>query len=507
MNFPFKITSEPNRSDRLESYLSETEDMYYYIEENEKPSLKKVERFFLRWKRYPEVWNYYYMALLKNHRYAEARKLLYATIKEFPNYLFARCNEAVEEIRRGNLDGAMQWFGETPDLQCLYPERDTFFEIEVVNYYKTFIYWEIEKGNLEQAEKYIEMIRDFESADNELSTLKYQIMVQRLKEAANRYKKQNAVTPEYIKPDPPTGFSHKPFTHKEIESMLEEVQLTGKEQIDTILALPRETAIADLEQLVYRALYEYTDEDYDRNNYQLLSHAVWLLYEFRAFESIPIINSLLEMDNDTNDYWYGDYYVDYTWFVFFILLEKTPQPVLEILRKPNLGNSSKHTVLEAIVQLALHHPRNRDIYIGWLDDILQFHIDNLDDKNIYDTVFVGLIEYAVLDMKAESLLPKLKILHKCNAIDENICGSFNDVEENIKLKTHLDKKKELPTIYELVDEENNLLEKYEKMKKEEIEKRKYTLSKELDEKFYAKTGRNDPCPCGSGKKYKKCCGK
>ncbi|MCD8388130.1 MAG: SEC-C domain-containing protein [Bacteroidales bacterium] len=23
----------------------------------------------------------------------------------------------------------------------------------------------------------------------------------------------------------------------------------------------------------------------------------------------------------------------------------------------------------------------------------------------------------------------------------------------------------------------------------------------------AKVGRNDPCPCGSGKKYKHCCGK
>ncbi|MBR6467995.1 MAG: SEC-C domain-containing protein, partial [Desulfovibrio sp.] len=22
-----------------------------------------------------------------------------------------------------------------------------------------------------------------------------------------------------------------------------------------------------------------------------------------------------------------------------------------------------------------------------------------------------------------------------------------------------------------------------------------------------RVGRNDPCPCGSGKKYKKCCGK
>nr|WP_245444572.1 SEC-C metal-binding domain-containing protein [Microvirga sp. KLBC 81] len=23
---------------------------------------------------------------------------------------------------------------------------------------------------------------------------------------------------------------------------------------------------------------------------------------------------------------------------------------------------------------------------------------------------------------------------------------------------------------------------------------------------FGKVGRNDPCPCGSGKKYKKCCG-
>lgn len=27
------------------------------------------------------------------------------------------------------------------------------------------------------------------------------------------------------------------------------------------------------------------------------------------------------------------------------------------------------------------------------------------------------------------------------------------------------------------------------------------------ERSEKKTGRNDPCPCGSGKKYKKCCGR
>lgn len=36
----------------------------------------------------------------------------------------------------------------------------------------------------------------------------------------------------------------------------------------------------------------------------------------------------------------------------------------------------------------------------------------------------------------------------------------------------------------------------------------YTDGKEIIEpiRVESKTGRNDPCPCGSGKKFKKCCG-
>ena len=48
---------------------------------------------------------------------------------------------------------------------------------------------------------------------------------------------------------------------------------------------------------------------------------------------------------------------------------------------------------------------------------------------------------------------------------------------------------------------------------EERQKRNYILSRGEDtpvpatvKREAAKVGRNDPCPCGSGKKYKKCCG-
>ena len=44
------------------------------------------------------------------------------------------------------------------------------------------------------------------------------------------------------------------------------------------------------------------------------------------------------------------------------------------------------------------------------------------------------------------------------------------------------------------------------VQKENQKKKKIT---HYDEPYIAdkKPGRNDPCPCGSGKKYKKCCGK
>ncbi|WP_242833746.1 SEC-C metal-binding domain-containing protein [Desulfosporosinus sp. OT] len=39
------------------------------------------------------------------------------------------------------------------------------------------------------------------------------------------------------------------------------------------------------------------------------------------------------------------------------------------------------------------------------------------------------------------------------------------------------------------------------------EKSNLRLLPSVQTKYIQKVGRNDPCPCGSGKKYKKCCGR
>jgi preprotein translocase subunit SecA len=53
------------------------------------------------------------------------------------------------------------------------------------------------------------------------------------------------------------------------------------------------------------------------------------------------------------------------------------------------------------------------------------------------------------------------------------------------------------------DQKNFVHSKYSPLRKKEPAKKKTSAPKVASEKV----GRNDPCPCGSGKKYKKCCGK
>lgn len=84
---------------------------------------------------------------------------------------------------------------------------------------------------------------------------------------------------------------------------------------------------------------------------------------------------------------------------------------------------------------------------------------------------------------------------------ENI-GADDEITLDINLEklyyNMLDAKAEY--LYDIPAWENILTEE----KREEIQKE---LKNSKTVKNEDKIGRNDPCPCGSGKKYKKCCGK
>lgn len=85
---------------------------------------------------------------------------------------------------------------------------------------------------------------------------------------------------------------------------------------------------------------------------------------------------------------------------------------------------------------------------------------------------------------------------------------LEDLTEDSEIKAEFDFEKLLWNMHDAkaewlygMDEWNNI---FDEEKRKQI-KKDYNRSKIVINEN--KIGRNDPCPCGSGKKYKKCCGK
>ncbi|WP_312701960.1 SEC-C metal-binding domain-containing protein [Sedimentibacter sp.] len=85
---------------------------------------------------------------------------------------------------------------------------------------------------------------------------------------------------------------------------------------------------------------------------------------------------------------------------------------------------------------------------------------------------------------------------------------LEDLTEDSEIKTEFDFEKLLWNMHDAkaewlygMDEWNNIFdEEKRKQIKKDFNRSKIVVNEN-------KVGRNDPCPCGSGKKYKKCCGR
>ncbi len=122
------------------------------------------------------------------------------------------------------------------------------------------------------------------------------------------------------------------------------------------------------------------------------------------------------------------------------------------------------------------------------------------------------------DLKAVEALAVVERAFASGRVDESINGDFEDVQIEFGLKTqreHPRKPNALTIMGEKLraqwkaagiplpeDVDDNFLESEDDLPALDIEPPAISLP------YIAppKTGRNDPCPCGSGKKFKKCCG-
>ena len=148
------------------------------------------------------------------------------------------------------------------------------------------------------------------------------------------------------------------------------------------------------------------------------------------------------------------------------VLEKLAVKLYE-LKEQEIGDEEKMRELERVILL-------RVIDQKWMD-----HIDDMDQMR----QGIGLHAYAQRDPLIE---------YKYAAYD-----MFNEMSENIQIDT-------VKTLYRIRIVTEPIRQE---APRQMFTNKDDTLQKKPIERAEEKIGRNDPCPCGSGLKYKQCCGK
>lgn len=310
----------------------------------------------------------------------------------------------------------------------------------------------------------------------------------------------------------------------------------------------RDEIIPHLIKLVERATALVRDGEFPIGNGQLI--AVLLLTEFRAKEALPaILDSVSLADKDVDEL-YGDAITEDFCRVFAVLAEDAPEQIDALIANRSCGEfvrweaaetyslwvrDGRLTRNQAVEKLRQHLRNaiaNQDHELaGPLVCELESYVPREALEEIHEAFRLGLVDETIIDIDAidESLtagdvrwqraianLPPTEIGDTVEELLNWVCYQGDEYDEydegdqdseyDVDFAQAFREKMGYPPL--LLDDPS-LLDDDEF--RDVWNAAQSTVLPETHSDTIRRTeprvGRNEPCPCGSGKKFKKCCGK
>ena len=286
------------------------------------------------------------------------------------------------------------------------------------------------------------------------------------------------------------------FQNPEILELYNMPLKASPELMDHVLSLPRETLIADLQEVlldsVRRFKYFVAHDDDNPDNRNAPIHALVLLGYIGDKRALPVALEILRQGKDYTEYWFGDWLTEDLWETYFNMFDA--EAFVSFLKEPRLDTYSRCPVLTALEQKRLHGYMTATEAVSIYSTLLKHFIEHRDDRDYTDMELTG---FLICDMMGPDMREMLSLIKECfdyGIVDEMMGGDYDDIL------------KDFDTVFPYRKHElkfNQPIRQYYEdliLYNEPIE----PLYKPVQEKK-EKIGCNDACPCGSGKKYKKCC--
>ena len=514
----------------------EIDDIYPDVIKGKKSTIKKLHRLCKKYPRIPHFKNYLSIAYDRSGNYKKAVELNRELVHQRPDYLFGRINYAEDLIANNQLDEVPALLGEEMHIHKLFPDRDIFHVDEVSKYYGTAIQYLIKADRADEAKLRLDFISEIEPDSPEVERSMFDMIQHNMKKNLDLHQQEKLMERRVecrgyardLQTDQPPS-----FTHSEIEELYRHGLDIPEELINTILKLPRETVIPDLERVLEDAICRYeffydeaSDEvdGWDDDRYEFSVHAILLLTELRSEESLDKILDLLRQGDEFREFWYGDLLEDLFSEPVAILGKENIEAVTNFVKEPDLDAYSRHIGVSALENLVRLDKAQLKEVIERFDDLIQFHLGQLDNDRVIDTTLLSFLVWSCINISAEELLPSIRKLFEHNLIYKTMVGDLQAVEHDIKgeVAGGNDQPRTIFERYEILSTEPFMgafsppddlpdigggLNPFSDFTEDDhpFAARSFLQDTEPATNPYKDIGRNDPCPCGSGRKYKKCC--
>ncbi len=455
----------------------------------------------------PHLKNFLMVVYSNSGKDEKAIEVNHWLVSEHPDYLFGKINLASEYYLKEEYEKIPEVLGKLLEIKDLYPERKCFHIAEVTAFYRLAIMYFSAIGNIEAAESRYEILErlapnhpDTKAVLLILMKARFDTGVKRMSEEEKnkievKVQSHNKELQTEIPPE---------FIHDEINLLYESGLRIGEEKLKQILSLPYESLVSDLRNVLHDCIcrYEYFKKLFDADRYDeekvsFAIHAFYLLGELHSQESLPSILETFRQGEDFLEFWYGDHLTGNLWEPLYYISYKQLGGLTDFALSPNICTNARSEVSCCVGQIGLHQPDKRQEVINWFRNVFS-HLSEASLKDeIIDSDFIGLAICDALELRSAELLPEIKRLFDLEYVSKSICGNFDEVEEDMFKPEETYFKRELLNIFDRYKQITTSWYGYNKDKLSLIENQ--PIRAEI------KIGRNDPCPCGSGKKYKKCC--
>jgi len=461
----------------------------------------------------PQLKNHLSTVYANSNNIQKAFEMTHWIVKEHPNYLFGKINLATKFYIKEDYEKMAEILGKSMLLQDLYPNRTIFHINEVLSFLLTTIKYFSGINDFDQAKIRLEILKDLDEGLEKYDQAN-RILFSHINNAAlDRFKKEEELrikVENNYKNIYKSTMKNTKFNHKEIDYLYKKgYDINEKFFLDDLLALPRKTLIEDLENVLIDSVKKasFYINEYE-NNYTeggsfFVLHTLFLLKELKSTASLPVVLEVLKQDDEYIEVFLSDMLTEHVWEVIFTLGNNNLDLLTDFMLTKGLNTFAKSAINDAVVQMYYHAVLPKKEVEKWAENILTVYLNASIDDNIIDSTLIGFIVSDLTEMRSVTLLPLIKQLFDKNYVDVTIHGDYPVIQKEIN-SSGLDNLRKVNSIFELY---SDLLKFFSS--RDDYDKSDET--KEFNDFIYStivkpkKVGRNDPCTCGSGKKYKKCC--